>query len=153
MLKPTPKMKKWCFTGALVLALLTVGTTPGIASDEFNKTFGRAIRGYDTVAYHTENLAVKGKSEFSYEWNDAEWHFASAENRDLFAADPERYAPQFGGLCTGALSGGQVYPADPEAFKIVNGKLYLASSKSSRLFGNTEMIIKKAAENWAKINK
>jgi YHS domain-containing protein len=94
MLKPTPKMKKWCFTGALVLALLTVGTTPGIA----NQTFDRAIRGYDTVAYHTENRAVKGNSEFYYEWNDAEWHFASAENRDLFAADPERYAPQFGGL-------------------------------------------------------
>ncbi len=94
MLKPTPKMKKWCFTGALVLALLTVGTTPGIA----NQKFDTAIEGYDTVAYHTEGRAMKGKAEFSYEWNDANWHFASAENRDLFASDPERYAPQFGGL-------------------------------------------------------
>jgi YHS domain-containing protein len=97
MLKPFSKIEKWCFTGALVLALFTVGTTPGIAFDKFNQTFGIAIHGYDTVAYHTENSAVKGKSEFSYEWNDAEWHFASAENRDLFAADPDRYAPQYGG--------------------------------------------------------
>jgi YHS domain-containing protein len=97
MLKPTPKMKKWCFTGVLVLALLTVGTTPGIAIDKFNQTLGISIHGYDTVAYHTENHAVKGKSEFSYEWNDTKWHFASAENRDLFAADPDRYAPQYGG--------------------------------------------------------
>ena len=97
MQKPTPKMKRWFFIGALVLALLTVGTTSGIAFDKFNQTFGIAIHGYDTVAYHTVNRAVKGKSEFSYEWNDAEWHFASAKNRDLFAADPDRYAPQYGG--------------------------------------------------------
>ena len=153
MLKPTPKMKKWCFTGALVLALLTVGTTPGIAFDESNRTLERAIRGYDTVAYHTENLAVKGNSEFYYEWNDAEWHFASAENRDLFAADPERYAPQFGGLCAGGLSDGQVINANPKIFKIIDGKLYLAASKSSNLFKHTEKTIKKADENWAKINK
>jgi YHS domain-containing protein len=59
--------------------------------------FGVAIKGYDTVAYHTEGRAVKGKSEFSQEWNDAKWHFASAKNRDLFAAAPERYAPKYGG--------------------------------------------------------
>jgi hypothetical protein len=55
MLKSFSKMKKWCFIGALILALLTVGTTPGIAFDKFNQIFGIAIHGYDTVAYHTEN--------------------------------------------------------------------------------------------------
>jgi YHS domain-containing protein len=59
--------------------------------------FGVAIKGYDTVAYHTEGRAIKGFSEYSHEWNDARWYFASAQNRDLFAADPERYAPQYGG--------------------------------------------------------
>jgi hypothetical protein len=98
MLKPISKMKKWWFTGALVLALLIGGSTIGIAFEKLNQTFGIAIHGYDTVAYHTENRAVKGKKEFSHEWNDAEWHFASAENRDLFAADPDRYAPQYGGF-------------------------------------------------------
>ena len=98
MLKPISRMKKWCFTGALVLVLLAVGSTPSIGFEKINQTFGIAIHGYDTVAYHTENRAVKGKKEFSHEWNDAEWHFASAENRDLFAADPDRYAPQYGGF-------------------------------------------------------
>ena len=59
--------------------------------------FGVAIKGYDTVAYHTKGRAVKGNSEFSFQWNDAKWIFASAGNRDLFATDPERYAPQYGG--------------------------------------------------------
>lgn len=59
--------------------------------------FGVAIKGYDSVAYHTEGRAIKGKSKYSYKWNDAKWHFASIENRDLFAADPKRYAPQYGG--------------------------------------------------------
>ena len=60
-------------------------------------SFGVAIKGYDTVAYFTEGRPTKGKSEFSYNWNDANWYFSTAENRDLFAADPEHYAPKYGG--------------------------------------------------------
>ena len=91
-------MKKWCFTGAVVLAFLTIGISPGIAVDKvFKSKSGVAIRGLDTVAFHTDKRAVKGKKEFSYQWNDATWYFKSAENRDLFAADPLLYAPQFGG--------------------------------------------------------
>jgi YHS domain-containing protein len=98
MLKPTSKMKKWCFTGVVVLAFLTIGISPGITFDKVSKSkSGVAIRGFDTVAFHTKKRAVKGKKEFSYQWNDATWYFKSAENRDLFAADPLRYAPQFGG--------------------------------------------------------
>jgi YHS domain-containing protein len=68
------------------------------AFNEVNKTFlGVAIKGYDTVAYHTEGRAMKGDSRFSHEWNDAKWYFVSSENRDLFIQDPERYAPQYGG--------------------------------------------------------
>ena len=87
-------------------ALLIVGITLGMLSwgaggmafDQINTTFfGVAIKGYDTVAYHTESRAIKGKSSHSYQWNDAKWYFVSAANRDLFAADPERYAPQYGG--------------------------------------------------------
>jgi YHS domain-containing protein len=59
--------------------------------------FGVAIKGYDAVAYFTEGRAVKGTKKFSYNWNDAKWYFASGENRSLFAADPEQYAPQYGG--------------------------------------------------------
>ena len=98
MLKPTSKMKQFGFTGIMVFAFLMMGISPGIAVDKFNKSkTGVAIRGFDTVAFHAEKRAVKGKKEFSYQWQDATWYFKNAENRDLFAADPVRYAPQFGG--------------------------------------------------------
>jgi YHS domain-containing protein len=58
---------------------------------------GVAIKGYDTVAYFTMGKPVKGIDEFTYEWNGAKWMFSSREHLDLFAADPEKYAPQYGG--------------------------------------------------------
>jgi hypothetical protein len=83
----------WVFIWAL-----TVAAHAGEQGPPVNTTiFGVSIKGYDTVAYHTENRAVKGSSTYSYTWNDAKWYFVSAENRDLFAADPDRYAPQYGG--------------------------------------------------------
>ena len=82
----------------LVAAIAILFANGAMAFDEVNTTFfGVAIKGYDTVAYHTENRAVKGKSKFSHKWNDAKWYFSSAENKDLFAAGPQRYAPQYGG--------------------------------------------------------
>ena len=56
-----------------------------------------AIKGYDAVAYHTLEKAVKGSAEFSTEWGDATWYFADQEHLDLFVDEPERYAPQYGG--------------------------------------------------------
>ena len=83
---------------ALVVSAILLFTNTGLAFEEVNTTFfGVAIKGYDAVAYHTEGRAVKGKSKYSHKWNDAKWYFTSAENKDLFAADPERYAPQYGG--------------------------------------------------------
>ena len=98
MLKASSQMKNWCLTGVAVLAFLTVGIFPAIAVDKvFKSRSGVAIRGLDPVAFHTEKRAVKGKKEFSYQWNGARWYFKSAENRDLFTSDPLRFAPQFGG--------------------------------------------------------
>ncbi|MCP4630209.1 MAG: hypothetical protein GY850_42875 [bacterium] len=98
MLKPTSKMKKWCFAGVVVLGFLTMGISTGIAFDKVYKSkSGVAIRGLDPVAFHTQKRAVKGKKEFSYQWRNAKWYFKSADNRDLFAAEPLRFAPQFGG--------------------------------------------------------
>jgi hypothetical protein len=91
-------MKKWCYAGVVFFAFLTMGISPSIAADKVNKTrAGVAIRGFDTVAFHKQGRAVKGKKAFSYQWNDAVWYFKNAENRDLFAANPAGYAPQFGG--------------------------------------------------------
>ena len=84
-----------------------------------------AIQGYDTVAYFTDGKALKGSGEYEYAWGDAAWWFASAAHRDMFAADPDRYMPQFGGFCAGAVVEGVLVRANPEAWTIVAGKLYM----------------------------
>ena len=93
-----------------------------------------AIHGYDTVAYFTDGKATKGKSEFEHVWEDARWHFASAANRDLFTDSPERYAPKFGGYCSAGVALGEYANADPEAWKIVDDKLYLISTKENQKY-------------------
>ncbi|MEM8720959.1 MAG: YHS domain-containing (seleno)protein [Cyanobacteria bacterium P01_G01_bin.39] len=95
---------------------------PPIYTESFS---GLAIRGADPVAYFTESKAVIGSSEFEHEWNGATWRFSSQENLDLFAANPEQYAPQYGGYCAKAVSEGNLASIDPESWKIVDDKLYL----------------------------
>ncbi|MBW8782226.1 MAG: YHS domain protein [Verrucomicrobia bacterium] len=126
------------------------------AEKPVNTTFtGVAIKGYDPVAYFTDAKPVKGDSDFSFNWNGAEWRFASAAHRDAFKADPVKYAPQYGGYCAWAVSRGYTAGIDPEAWKIVNGRLYLNYSLkvqaqwSADIPGN----IAKAEENWPKILK
>ncbi len=91
-----------------------------------------AIRGYDTVAYHLESKPVKGDSEYTADWNGATWRFASAENRDRFVEDPERWAPRYGGYCAWAVSNNYTAKTDPDAWSIVDGRLYLNFNKSVR---------------------
>ena len=90
-----------------------------------------AIMGYDPVAYFADGRPIKGAEEFSHEWLGATWHFASAEHRDLFAADPVKFAPQYGGYCSSGMTDGSIDSADPEAWRIVDGKLYLIFSKDA----------------------
>jgi YHS domain-containing protein len=93
---------KKVFLGILT-AIVLIGSLPiwgnadSIKKKINTNIYGVAIKGYDSVAYFTEGRAVKGISKFSYNWNEAKWYFVSAKNRDLFAADPEQYAPQYGG--------------------------------------------------------
>jgi hypothetical protein len=84
-----------------------------------------AIKGYDPVAYFTDRKPTRGLSEIEYEWGGHRFRFSRAENRDLFKADPARYAPQFGNFCAMALSNGKLVEADPENWLISNGKLYV----------------------------
>ena len=92
----------------------------------------KAIYGYDTVAYFTQNEPVKGDESITSEWRGATWYFASNEHKALFDANPEQYAPQYGGYCSYAMSRGRFVGVDEEAFTIYNGKLYLNYSKSVR---------------------
>lgn len=90
---------------------------------------GVAIEGYDAVAYFKAGKPVRGSSEFTATHDGATWHFASAANRAAFAANPQAFAPQFGGYCAWAVSQGYTAKIDPQAWKIVAGKLYLNYSK------------------------
>ncbi len=111
---------------------------------------GIAIKGADPVGYFKQGKVVRGSDRFSYQWNDATWHFASAENRDLFASNPEKYAPQYGGYCAWAVSQGYTAPIDPDAWKIVDGKLYLNYNKRIQRTWERDIPgnIAKADRNW-----
>ncbi|MEO0421526.1 MAG: YHS domain-containing (seleno)protein [Pseudomonadota bacterium] len=86
---------------------------------------GVILAGYDAVAYFTEGKAVRGSEEFTASHGGANYQFASAEHRDLFAADPERYAPAYGGYCALGASFGKKFLVDGKAFEIVDGQLYV----------------------------
>ncbi len=137
---------------AAFLGLSLAGMTGRTAEAEvvYQGFTGVAIDGTDAVAYFTESRPVEGKREHSFEWNGATWRFASAENLEAFRADPERYAPQYGGYCAWAVSQGYTASTDPEAWDIVDGKLYLNYSKSvqSQWKQDKPGNITKADTNW-----
>jgi YHS domain-containing protein len=114
---------------------------------------GKAIRGYDPVAYFTEAKPVKGSEKFVYTWNNANWYFSSQQNLELFKANPEKYAPQYGGYCAYGLSEGHKAPTDANAWTIVNEKLYLNYNLDVKKEWSKDrpQRIEKANENWPKV--
>ena len=116
------------FAVVMTLALLRLGTAAAQEHSPVNTGyFGNvAILGYDPVAYFTDRRAVQGSPKINQSWLGATWYFASAEHRDAFAAEPMRYAPQYGGFCAGSMSLGLLTDnIDPGAWRIIDGKLYL----------------------------
>ncbi len=111
---------------------------------------GVALHGHDPVAYFTEGKAVPGAARFEHQWNGARWRFASAANRDAFAKAPDKYAPQFGGYCSWAVSRNYTADVDPAAFAVVNGKLYLnySTDVQTRWRVDRDGNITKAEGNW-----
>jgi YHS domain-containing protein len=123
-------------------------TTP---LSEINVTAGSiAIKGYDPVAYFTEMKPVKGSPEFEYTWKGALWLFSSATHRDMFKAEPEKYAPRYGGYCAYAVSQGRIADIDPDAWTIYRGRLYLNLNKDVQKLWEKDKpgYIRKADENW-----
>ncbi|AOW84312.1 YHS domain-containing (seleno)protein [Vibrio mimicus] len=111
----------------------------------------KALDGYDTVAYFTENKPVKGLPLFKTEYKGAEWFFASQQNLDTFVADPEKYAPQYGGYCAWAISEKNDFaPGDPQYWAIEDGKLYLNYDKKVKGLWDKERVhhIEQADKNW-----
>ena len=107
-----------------------------------------AISGYDTVAYFTMKKAMKGNKQYTHLWNGKTWYFASIKHKDMFIANPEKYAPQFNGFCANGLSDGHAVAADPENWRIIDGKLYLFFSEYGRnqWSGDVKPLIQKARE-------
>ncbi|MGH1543338.1 MAG: YHS domain-containing (seleno)protein [Arenicella sp.] len=111
---------------------------------------GFAIKGYDTVAYFTESKPVVGKEEFKTQWNHATWLFSSQENLDLFTANPEKYAPQYGGYCAFAAAKDSFAKIEPDQFTILNDKLYLNYNAriNKKWTKNRDKFIISADKNW-----
>lgn len=143
-------MKKFLFFA--VSFLFSVVALNAQKSAVFEKS-DKAIRGYDPVAYFTESKPVKGSENFVYTWNNAAWYFSSQQNLNLFKANPEKYAPQYGGYCAYGLSRGYKASTVPEAWTIDNGKLYLNYSLSVRSDWdkNRQERIKKGDAYWPQI--
>ena len=111
---------------------------------------GLALKGYDPVAYFTEHKPVAGKTEFTARHEGATYRFASAANRDAFAAAPGKYAPQYGGWCAYGLASGYKAPVEPDAWTVREGKLYLNYNQSVRSRWSSDIpgYVKKADANW-----
>jgi len=142
------------FKIATVLVTAMISTQAIALDPTYTALFSsEAIKGYDTVAYFTENRPVKGKSEFSTEYNEATWLFSSQENLDLFKEAPEKYAPQYGGYCAYAVSQGSTASIRPELFTIHNGKLYLNYNESinNKWSQNKDNFISDADKNWPEL--
>lgn len=111
---------------------------------------GKAIRGYDPVAYFTESKPVLGDSAITYSYQGATWQFASAKNRDAFKANPAQYAPQYGGYCAYGTADGHKAPTQADAWTIDNNKLYLNYNTNVQKAWNKDRpgFIQKADANW-----
>ncbi len=136
----------------LVQPLVAFTAAPAVAKDPVYTGFfsNLAVSGYDPVAYFVEGRPVEGRKAFEFEWSGATWRFADADNLAAFKADPEKFAPQYGGYCAWAVSQGGTASTEPELWRIVDGKLYLNYSKSVQRtwFQDIPGNIVKADKNW-----
>ena len=143
---------------SMVLAGIFLGLVagPALAGEVNTGYFGDvAIKGYDPVAYFTMSKAVRGSEDFSHRWLGATWRFSSSEHLKSFQASPTKFSPQYGGYCSDGVAYGQsTANIDPEAWRIIEGKLYLnydqgAAQELEELEGQLD----KAEANWPEIRK
>jgi hypothetical protein len=118
-------MKSFSRRDAILASMILVAGCATAPRPLAAETLPLAIKGYDPVAYFTDGKPVRGLPDFEYVWDDRRYRFATAAHRDLFEAEPLRYAPQFANFCAMALSQGELVIADPENWLISDGKLYV----------------------------
>jgi YHS domain-containing protein len=139
----------------LVIGVLFIAGTVSAGSAYNTDSDGVAVKGYVPVAYFTMEKPVKGMKEHAYEWEGATWWFSSKENMKLFMENPEKYAPQYGGYCAYGVAVGALFDIKPEAWNVVDGKLYLNKNLDVRKTWREDTAgnIKKADENWPGLMK
>ncbi|MBL8316060.1 MAG: hypothetical protein JNK55_20170 [Rubrivivax sp.] len=109
-----------------------------------------ALNGMDVVSYFKDGGPVKGQPALRHDFDGGRYLFANAQNQAAFVADPDRYLPQFSGLCATGVSVGKVFKGDPDTWKIVGGKLYLYHSGPVRAKGDADPnTLARAHQNWA----
>ena len=145
-------MKRSLLFLASVLTLLF--TSASFAGEQYTKK-GYAVSGYDTVAYFTLGKATKGDKNIVAEWNNAKWLFSSEEHRQLFVANPEKYAPAYDGHCAFAAGVNKKVRAKPTLWKIVDGRLFLNfnNAANERWLENPEGYIEEGDKNWIELEK
>ncbi len=129
---------------ALVSSPVWAETPPVYASN------GVAINGFDPVAYFTDGAPVLGTDAYTSDWNGAKLQFASAENKAMFDAEPDKFAPQYGGYCAYALSKNAIAKTSPDAWTVADSKLYLNYDTSVREIWRQDQSgnIARADQNW-----
>lgn len=141
--------------GFLAAAAFSLGIACASAlAGEFYEKDGAAIRGYDPVAYFSDGKPVKGLAQHKAQYRGSTFPFASKANQDAFAANPAKYAPQYGGYCAFGVSGGYKAAIDPAAFTIVEGKLYLNYNRDvqKKWSGDIPGYVAKADRNWRSVS-
>jgi YHS domain-containing protein len=112
-----------------------------------------ALKGYDPVAYFTLSTPTPGVAEYAYVHDGVRYFFANARHRDLFKANPDKYAPQFGGACANNMANGQRRESDPTVWVIIGDKLYVfaGTAGAERFRQDAQTAALKAAANWKKL--
>lgn len=133
----------------LLLSLVLVGCT-SLGGESTFQDKGVAVNGYDVVAYFTEGKPVKGKVQYASYYNNVKWLFSSDQHRIMFEQDLQQYVPQYGGYCAYGMSKGFVVDTDPNAFTILENKLYLNYSLGVRetWLKETGLYINRADQQW-----
>lgn len=144
-------MKKIFYLVTLAVLLLGCGSKEPVVYSTENG----AIDGYDPVAFFSDSAAVKGDKQFSTEWNGATWSFSSPQNRDLFTANPEKFAPQYGGYCAYGTADGHLSPTQADTWTILDGRLFFNYNQKvkEKWMEDTKGYIEKADQNWPDLSK
>ncbi len=140
----------------LLFSLLLLSGTSYAADAIYTPWYNNlAIKGYDSVAYFTDNAPIEGSKQYQYQWQGAIWQFSNAEHLAMFKAQPEKYAPQYGGYCAYAVANNSTASIEPEQFTVNQGKLYLNydAEIQKKWLAQRDNYIADADKNWPSVLK